>query len=118
MDNERKDFYMKTIKWLKKSIILQIIYFFCCFASSLCFALSHYFKIDFCLGLGILFMYGWCIGLITVIRGFSLFFSERKNERDRKIIGKRWLWFLAFFLVDTLLFWVAGGLMVHFTGGV
>ena len=109
---------MKTIKWLKKSIILQIIYVFCCFASTLCFALLHHFEIYGFLGLGVLFMYGWCIGLITVIRGFSLFFSERKNERDRKIIGKRWLWFLAFFLVDTLLFLIAGVLMVHFTGGV
>ena len=109
---------MKTLKWLKKSILLQTIYVFCCIASSLCFAPEHYFKIYFCLGLGVLFMYGWCIGLITVIRGFSIFFSEKKNERDRKIIGKKWLWFIVFFLADTLLFFFAGGLMVQFTGGV
>ncbi|MBQ2988039.1 MAG: hypothetical protein IJD59_02940 [Clostridia bacterium] len=109
---------MKTMQWLKKSFRLQIIYACCCIASSLCFAIFHYFQADAFLALGCLFVYGWFLAPITVIRGFSLYFSERGQDRDRRIIGKKWLWFIAFVLADTVLFCIAGGLTVLFTGGV
>ena len=112
---------MKTIKWLKTTIVLQSIFAFFCIASSLCFAINRYFDLRVFFSLGNILIYGWLInpiGLISVVVGFTLFFSEKSNDENRKIIGKKWIWFIVFFIIDILLYLTAGMLLVVFTGGV
>ena len=112
---------MKTIKWLKTTIVLQSIFAFFCIASSLCFAINRYFDLRVFFSLGNILVYGWLInpiGLISVVVGFIFFFSEKSNDENRKIIGKKWIWFIVFFIIDILLYLTAGMLLVVFTGGV
>lgn len=112
---------MKTIKWLKTTIVLQSIFAFFCIASSLCFAINRYFDLRVFFSLGNILVYGWLInpiGLISVVVGFIFFFSEKGNNENRKIIGKKWIWFIVFFIIDILLYLTAGMLLVVFTGGV
>lgn len=66
-------------------------------------------------------IYGWIInpiGLISIVVGLILFFSEKDKDENRKIIDKKWIWFIVFFVIDTLLYLTAGILTVAFTGGV
>ena len=112
---------MKTIKWFKTSIVLQSIFAFFCIASSLCFAINRYFDLRILFTLGNILIYGWIInpiGLISVVVGFVLFFSEKSNNEHRKIIGKKWIWFIVLLVIDILLYVTAGVLTVAFTGGV
>ena len=112
---------MKTIKWLKTSIVLQSIFAFFCIASSLCFAINRFFDVKIFFTLGNILIYGWIlnpIGLISVIVGLIIFFSEKGVEENNIIIGKKWIWFIAFFVIDVLLYLTAGVLTVAFTGGV
>ena len=112
---------MKTIKWLKTSIVLQSIFAFFCIASSLCFAINRYFDLRILFTLGNILIYGWIInpiGLISVVVGLVLFFSEKSNNEHCKIIGKKWIWFIVFLVIDILLYLTAGVLTVAFTGGV
>ncbi len=112
---------MKTVKWLKISIVLQSIFAFFCVASSLCFGINKYFNSDFLFSLGTLLLYGWIanpIGTLSLILGLIFFFSEKSEDENRKIIGKKWILFIVFFVIDTLLYLTTGVLMVHFTGGV
>lgn len=112
---------MKTIKWLKTSIVLQSIFAFFCITSSLCFTINRYFDLRIFFTLGNISVYGWLInpiGLISVVVGFILFFSEKSNDENRKIIGTKWIWFVVFFIIDILLYLTAGMLLVVFTGGV
>ena len=112
---------MRTIKWLKTSIVLQSIFAFFCIASSLCFAINRYFDLRILFTLGNILIYGWIInpiGLISVVVGLMLFFSEKSNNEHRKIIGKKWIWFIVFLVIDILLYLIAGVLTVAFTGGV
>ena len=112
---------MKTIKWLKTSIVLQSIFAFFCIASSLCFAINRYFDLRIFFTLGNILIFGWIInpiGLISVVVGFILFFSEKNIEQNYKFIGKKWIWFIVFLVIDILLYLTAGVLTVAFTGGV
>ena len=112
---------MQTIKWLKASVVLQSIFAFFCIASSLCFAINRYFDFGIFFALGNILIYGWIfnpIGLISVDVGLVLFFSEKSNNEHRKIIGKKWIWFIVFLVIDILLYVTAGVLTVAFTGGV
>ena len=40
------------------------------------------------------------------------------NEDFKKIIGKKWIWFIVFFVIDTFLYLACGGMMAVLTGGV
>ena len=112
---------MKTIKWLKISIVLQSIFAFFCIASSVCFAINRYFDLRIFFTLGNLLIYGCIInpiGLISIVVGIILFFSEKGKDENRIIVGKKWIWFVVFFVMDTLLYLASAGMMVLLTGGV
>ena len=111
---------MKTIKWLKISIILQSIYAFFCVFSTVCFVINRYYGIRKFFDLGILTTPFWIInpiGIVTIVLGLTYYFTERNKEDAKKIIGKKWIWFIVFFIIDTLLYFTCGGLMVVLTGG-
>ena len=112
---------MKTIKWLKISIVLQSIFAFFCVASSVCFAIHRYLNLNFFFELGNILNLGWLmnpLGLISIVVGLILFLSEKDDEENRKIIGKKWIWFIAFFGIDILLYLTTVVLLVALTGGV
>lgn len=111
---------MKTIKWLKISIILQSIYIFSCIFSTICFAINHYLGRYKFFSLGMLAIPGWLLnptGILTIALGLSFYFSEKSNEDFKKIIGKKWIWFIVFFVIDTFLYLACGGMMAVLTGG-
>ena len=65
---------MKTIKWLKISIVLQSIYIFSCIFSTVCFAINHYWGIYKFFSLGMLAIPGWLLnptGILTIALGLS-----------------------------------------------
>ena len=112
---------MKTIQWLKKSLLFHGIFIFCCISFMLCVAAHRYLEIEVPSILSTILAYGWTVnptGLFAVVRGFALYFSERGQERDRRIIGKKWLWFIAFLLIETFLYLIAIVWIVLLTGGV
>ena len=116
----KREDYMRTIKWLKISIILQSIYIFFCIFSTICFAINRYLGIYKFFSLGLLSTYGWIInptGILTVVLGMSFYSSEKGNEDFKKIIGKKWIWFIVFFIIDTFLYLACGGMMAVLTGG-
>ena len=93
---------MKTIKWLKISIILQSIYIFSCIFSTVCFAINHYWGIYKFFSLGMLAIPGWLLnptGILTIALGLSFYFSEKGNEDFKKIIGKNGFGLLCFLLL-------------------
>ncbi len=111
---------MKTIKWLKISIILQSIYAFFCIFSTICFTINRYLGIYKFFSLGMISTYGWIInptGILTIVLGLSFYFFEKNKEDAKKVIGKKWVWFIVLFVIDTLLYITCGGLMVVLTGG-
>lgn len=112
---------MKTMKWLKISVILQIVYVFFCISSISCFAITRYFDVNGFFALGNILIYGWIInptGFVTLIVGFIFFFAEKGIEEYRKTIGDRWIWFILFFVFDILLYLVSAYFLVFLTGGV
>lgn len=112
---------IRTIKWLKISIILQVIFALFCISSLVCILVYKYSHTDIFLSLCILSMYGWIInptGLITIIIGLTFFFIDKKDKESRITIGKKWIWFILFFVFDTLLYLVSIGEFVAITGGV
>lgn len=112
---------MKTIKWLKISIILQSIFAFFCITSTLCFIINRFTDTKIFFSIGNILMYGWIlnpIGLISVIVGFILFFTEKGVNENRQLIGKKWIWFILFFVIDIILYLTAAIVTVVLTGGV
>lgn len=112
---------MKTLKFLKISIVLQSIYLFFCIFSTVCFAIYGYFGIDNFFRLGNLLVPGWMLnptGILTITLGLSFYFFEKGNEDFNKIIGKKWIWFIVFFVIDTFLYFICGGMIAVLTGGV
>lgn len=91
---------MKIKKWGKVAIILQAIYTFCC-------VLSIFHSVVPTRFYSRIFFYGWVlnpIGLILLVFGLFLFFSAKRSEENRKLIGKKWLGFIAYFLIDAMLY--------------
>lgn len=112
---------IKTIKWLRISIILQVIFTSFCISSLICLLIHKYFNIDVFFSLGNVLIYGWIInpvGLITLITGLILFFIDKKDIKNSTVIGKKWIWFILFFIFDIILYLISGVLLVTITGGV
>lgn len=112
---------MKTMKWLKISVILQVVYVFFCISSISCFAITRYFDVDGFFAWGNILIYGWIInptGFVTLIIGLIFFLAEKGVEEYRKIIGKRWICFILLFVFDILLYLVSVFFLVFLTGGV
>ena len=66
-------------------------------------------------------LFGWIInpiGLITLIVGLILYFSEKSVPDNQIKIGFKWIWFVMFFIIDLLLYLTSAVLSVVFTGGV
>ena len=117
---------MKTLRALKITSILQIIFCVFCIASTVCFAISHYqciagdnWRIAF--NIANVLIYGWIanpVAPISFVVCITFFLIERKQPNNRKLIGRKWIWVFIWPIITTILYLTAGGLTVAFTGGV
>ncbi len=110
---------MKTQKWLKLSFIWQAIYIVSCVASTACFEIYHVNDQILLFNIGMLLMYGWIInpvGLVTPIVGMTYYLIEKRSTESKAMIGVKWIWFILFFIFDTLLYLFAGVRFVNITG--
>ena len=112
---------MRTLKWLKTAAVLQAVFVFSCVSSNVCFALYRRLDMRVFFNIATVLLYGWMVnptGPLTLIVGLNRFLSERRNPEYREQIGKKWLWFPAWFVFDLLLYLAAIMAMVALTGGV
>lgn len=112
---------MKTLKALKITSVLQIIFCFFCIASTFCFAISRYCDSRFFFNMGNVLVYGWIINPVAIISFvvcLALFISERKQPETKQHLGKKWIWIFAWPVITTVLYITAGVLQVAFTGGI
>lgn len=112
---------MKTIKALKITSVLQIIFCLCCVATITCLMIfKRTGNWDF-FTLGNLFMFGWIVNPVAPISFFiclSTYLEERKQPISVGKIGKKWIWIFIWPLITTVFYLVSGGLFVALTGGV
>ena len=112
---------MKTLKALKITSILNSIFCIFCIASTVCFAVNHYYNLRDFFSVGMLLVYGWIINPVGIVSFFVclvLFLIERKNQESKQAMGKKWIWIFVWPIVTTVFYLTAGGLMVVLTGGV
>jgi len=112
---------MITKTLMKVSIIFQSFFCFFCISSLLCFAVSYYLDIRAFFEIGCLLNFGWILnptGFLNVAVALPISLCEKSNEKEQKTVGKKWVWFIIFFLIDTLLYLITGVLMVILTGGI
>jgi len=112
---------MKTLKALKITSILNGIFCFLCIASTLCFAISHYFDLRAFFDVANTIVYGWIInpvGIVSFIICLVFFLAERKDQEAMQAVGKKWVWIFIWPVITTILYLAAGGLTVAFTGGI
>ncbi len=112
---------MKTLKYLKRAEISFAVFAFCGFLSALAFFLHSRTFHDLFLSVGLLTMLGWAANPLPVIFsiiGIRHYISERKDAEIREFIGKEWLLLPAIMLGTVLVFCMAAGLTVAWTGGV
>ena len=119
-----KEEHIKTFRFIKWTKRLALIYFFICifsliavYSSSLPIFEDNIIYFRRVASTILLWGINPMVFIVSLV-GMIQYFIERKNAEKRKIIGKRWLWFIfcdiatfwAWFI--SLLFWVG------FTGGV
>ena len=112
---------MKTLKALKITSILQIIYCVYCFVPIICLLIGGGSPVSLLTDISILlfsFVAINPIAIICFIICLSYFLAERKNPKQRQLIGKKWIWIFIWPIVTTIFHITAGGLMVVLTGGV
>lgn len=110
-----------TLKWLRISIALQVVFCFACVIGTICLMIHPHYPYDFLRIIAAILFPLWVFNpsaWIILFFGLTLFLIERKDPEKRTRIGKKWLWFIAFFLLDTAMWIGATGLVVEYTGGV
>ena len=112
---------MKTIKALKVTSVLNSVFCFFCLASTVCFAINHFYNLPDFFIIGNILVYGWMInpvGMVSFIVCLTLFLTERKSHEAKQAIGMKWIWIFVWPIVTTIFYLTAGGLMAALTGGV
>ena len=112
---------MKTIRWFKVSVILQVIFVISCIISVLSFKINlPNFMTIFTLLRSVL-LFCWVLnptGLLTLILGLVFYGSDKKNPENLRLIGKKWIWFILFFVIDLIIYFTSIISIVLITGGV
>ena len=112
---------MKTIKALKITSALQIIFCLFCIAATICFGICRYADSSQAFQIANILTYGWIvnpIGPVSFIICGAFFLIERKQPEHRQLIGKNWVWIIVWPVITTVFYFAASILMVAFTGGV
>ena len=112
---------MKTLKLLKITSILQIIFCLLCIASTVCFAIASFCESQLFFEIADALIRFWIINPVAPISFLiclPCFLIERRNPESRAIIGRRWVWIFLWPVITALMYLTAGMLTVAFTGGV
>ena len=118
---------LKTLRALKITAVLQIIFCVLCIVSAVCFGIAHYqFLTDSdswrsTFDIANILIYGWVVNPIAPISFvvcFVLFLIERKQPENRQVIGKKWIWIFVWPVITTIFYFAALLLAIAFTGGV
>lgn len=112
---------MKTVKAIKITSILQVLYCLVCAFHIACLAINYYFDLrvffriaDFILPLWALNPIGFLVFPICLI----LFLVERRSPEARQAIGKKWIWIFVWPVILLVVYLTTGILSVALTGGV
>ena len=112
---------MKTLKALKITSIFQAIYCLYCFVPTFFLVLGDNTGVFTYTSIGIL-LFGFTVINPTVVASFcvnfSLFFAERRDLKQKKIIGIKWVWIFVWPVITTICFIITGLLFIKYTGGV
>ena len=116
---------MKTLKALKITSILNSIFCFCCIVSLSCLAINRYCELgtfeNIIAIIGGIPLLCWIInpvGIVSFIVCLVLFFSLRKKQGSKQVMGKKWIWIFIWPVITTVFYFVSIGLLVEITGGV
>ena len=124
MNNQDK---IKTIKYLKRTKCLSLLYFLFCFISIVLFAIHDYQQVTYnysnwkLFDVATLSVYLWMVNpmvLVVSVAGLKHYIKERKDLQKRTLIGKKWAAFILWSVASVLAWLVSGVLFVVLTGGV
>lgn len=107
---------MKTLKYLKRALLWDIIFVVSCGISLLCCAQDdrNWF------GIGMLLCCLWMINPLPAIfayKGLRSYWAERKAPVQKAQIGAKWICFIIGWGITTLVLVYGGGIFVVLTGG-
>ena len=108
---------MKTLKYLKRALLWDIIFVVSLGISLLCFALGD----QKWFSKGMLLCYLWMTNPLPAIyacKGLRSYFNERKDSAQKAQIGNRWVFLIIGWVIITLVWVFGGGIFVALTGGV
>ena len=112
---------MKTLKALKITSLLQAIYCVYCFVPIVFLAIGDSSGIFVYSKIGMhLFALAVFVPIVPVsfIVCLCILISEIRSAEQRRIIGSKWLWIIAWPLITTTALIVSGMLLIYYTGGV
>jgi len=114
---------MKTLKALKITSVLQIIYCFCCIIFIISIKVNHFYSIsvirDIVTFIRVLTTFGWLInpiGIISFIICLLLFLTEHKHKENKQLIGKKWIWIFIWPVITAIFYLISLGELVVFAG--
>ena len=114
---------IRTLKFIKWTKLLTLIYIFLCIFSLIVIYISRFPVLHntryFEWAASTLLI--WCLNpmvLIISLLGIIKCLNERKNAEKRKIIGKRWVWFIVCNIITFFVWFTSIIFWVYFTGGV
>lgn len=117
---------MKTLRALKITSVLQVIFCLFCVASTVFFGISNYairhdsdWRTPF--DIANTLIYGWIanpVAPISFVICLVLFLAERKHPENRNLIGRKCVWIFIWPVITTFFYIVALMLTVALTGGV
>ena len=122
MNNQEE---IKTLKYIKRTKYVSVLYFLFCFISIMLFVIHDYQYATYnnreLFDIATLTVYFWLINpmvLIVSVTGFVKYLIERTDKIKREQIGRKWIAFLLW-NVGTIIAWLISGIcLVHITGGV
>jgi len=122
MNNQNE---IKTLKYIKRTKYVSVLYFLFCFISIMLFVIHDYQYATYnnreLFDIATLTAYLWLVNPMVVIIsvvGFIKYLIERKDKRKREQIGRKWVAFIWWNLGTTVAWLVSAICFVHITGGV
>ena len=116
---------IKTIKYIKRTKYISLLYFVFCFISIMLFLIHDYQYATYnnreLFDIATLTVYLWLVNpmvLIVSSIGFINYLIERKDNRKREQIGRKWVTFLLWDVSTAMAWFVSGICFVYITGGV
>lgn len=119
----KKSIELKTLKYLKRTKYVTLLYLFFCLFSLVAVYSSEfqmlnsirYFK--FAAATLLLWATNPMVFIVSLL-GFKAYFVERKDTEKRNMIGKKWILFFLWNIVVVVAWYISLFFWIYFTGGV